>query len=66
MQLLWAPMTGAETALDFRGWGGREESARALRRRSHGGGRELEDGLSRSQGKQSLEQGGGLTVDLST
>ena len=59
-------MTGAETALDFRGWGGREESARALRRSSHGGGRGLEDSLSRSQGKQSLEQGGGLTVDLST
>lgn len=59
-------MTGAETPLDFRDWGGQEESARALRRSSHGGGRRLEDGLSGSQGKKSLEQGGSLTVDLGT
>lgn len=40
-------MTGAETPLDFRDWGGQEESARALRSSSHGGGSRLEDGLSK-------------------
>lgn len=42
-----------------------EESARALRRSSHGGGRRLEDGLSgKPSGKQSLETGRSLDVGL--